>query len=162
MDTQQSCAAALSNNSSTLSPLSSLSLVLSICCFLSLSLCVCVGLIEAFRHRIKASGSVPQRSQLEALCPNAKEKLKQSSSKQPSSKRGGVFRLQHQRVSAFYPEIKKLSCKYGTKLEGQQLSQSYLCLMRNLVLAKDCYMMIYFSLFYSHRTSLNTVAAQYW
>lgn len=74
-----------------------LSLVLSICCFLP----VCVGLIEAFRHRIKASGSVPQRSQLEAVCPNAKEKLKQSSSKQPSSKRGGVLGLQHRRVYVF-------------------------------------------------------------
>lgn len=50
---------------------------------------VYVGLIEAFRHRIKASGNVPLRSRLEAVCANVKKKLKQSSSKRPSSRWGG-------------------------------------------------------------------------
>lgn len=57
---------------------------------------VYVGLIEAFRHRIKASGNVPLRRRLEAACPNAKNKVKQSSSKRPSSRRRGFLRFQHQ------------------------------------------------------------------
>lgn len=49
---------------------------------------VYVGLIDAFRHRIKACGNVPLRSCLEAMCLNTKKKLKQSSSKEASSRLG--------------------------------------------------------------------------
>lgn len=57
MDTQQSVAIALSNNSSSL-----ILLPLPLPCVASPLFSVYVGLIEAFRHRIKASGNVPLRS----------------------------------------------------------------------------------------------------
>lgn len=94
IDTQQSfCHCVISNNHSSLVRLFlPLSLVLPFCCFFP----PYVGLIEAFRHRVNTSGKIPLRSSLGALCPNAKKKLKQSSSKQASSRRGGFLKLQHQ------------------------------------------------------------------
>lgn len=75
MDTQQSFAYALANNSKTL-----VLLLSPFPCVACSPVSLYVGLIEAFRHIIKGCGNVSQRSRLDALCPaNAKKKLKQSS-----------------------------------------------------------------------------------
>lgn len=74
MDTQQSFAYALANNSNTL-----ILLLSPFPCVARSPVSLYVGLIEAFRHRIKACGNVSQRSRLEALCPANAKKLKQSS-----------------------------------------------------------------------------------
>lgn len=86
---------------------------------------VYVGLIEAFRHRIKASGSVPLRRRLEAACPNAEKKVKQSSSKRPSSRRRGFFRLQHQQRTFRVFHCEKKILYFLTKREKLSSKLTY-------------------------------------
>lgn len=108
MDTQQSFAIALSNN-----PHSSL-LSSPLPCVAYPLLSVDVGLIEAFRHRIKASGNIPLRSTLEA---KRKEEIETKLIKTAQRWARRIFKAQPRthRVDAFSTAIRKSIMSLGKK-----------------------------------------------